>query len=632
MANKTIDLARSVSSGSYIVGKIVCDATADYDQNNSDVTCRIYVCKGNDDTLLTIPTSGTWSYSMTINGKTFTGTVSKDVLRDWALLATVSVSDIAHNDDGTKSIAVSGYVTPPNSTSFSGHKTSGGGMFTLDTVPRASDIDSVTSESGYHNGKLTYKYTPKSSSFYNRLDISLNLGGKHIAVKSIDLGQKSATQQTATVTLSEDEQAIIYNAIPNTTEGILRFTFYTYSDSGYRTQVGNAPTKEIALYVPQNSNTLPNPGAVLSSVHSLNSAFDGLYIQGKSKVKATFAGKGKYGATIKSYGMIVEGKVYDSSDSYTSGYLTQYGVITVKCYATDSRGFTNIVPTEIVVVPYIAPKISVSECDRCDAGGKLSDTGTYLKIKAKRTYSKVIDSSGVQHNTCRIQYRYMVEGGTYSSWATILPAESENDDVEIILLDGTLSASNTFIVQIGVIDTMGEYSNTAYVVLSEAVFMHKRAGGKGMGLGKYCDEDDLLDVAWNARIRGELRLLSKGDPVVDFVTERGTKNGWDYIKRSSGLVEAWYCESLGDIALTTEMASGVYSNTVCNYTTVPLPSGLFKGRIYHASANVESNGYTLCQVSGHSLTDETVMYRIWSPYSTIANSLTIMLYCVGRCE
>ena len=79
MANKTINLNRSASSGSYIIGKIVCDATADYSLNNSDVACRIYVHKDNDSTLLTIPTSGTWAYSMTINGKVFSGTVSKDL-------------------------------------------------------------------------------------------------------------------------------------------------------------------------------------------------------------------------------------------------------------------------------------------------------------------------------------------------------------------------------------------------------------------------------------------------------------------------------------------------------------------------------------------------------------------------
>ena len=140
MANKTIELNRSAASGSYIIGRIVCDATVDNNLNNSDATCRLYVRKANDGTQLTIPTSGTWSYGMNINGKAFSGTVSKNVLLDWVLLATVSASDIAHNDDGTKTIAISGWVTAPTGTTLAGHTTSGSNTFALDVIPRASAI------------------------------------------------------------------------------------------------------------------------------------------------------------------------------------------------------------------------------------------------------------------------------------------------------------------------------------------------------------------------------------------------------------------------------------------------------------------------------------------------------------
>ena len=310
MATKTITLSKSASSGNYIQAKIVCYSSANYDTNKSDVTCKLYVRKDNDSMTLTIPTSGTWNYSMSINGKSFSGSVSKDVLLDWVLVATESVSGIAHNSDGTKSITISGSVTAPTGTTLAGHKSSGSGTAEMDTVPRASSIDSVSCASSYFDGKLTYKYTPQSASFYNRCNISLNLNGEYIAVKSINLGKKTAVQQTATVTLSEDEQAIIYNNLPNTSKGTLRFTFRTYSDSGYSTQVGDASAKEITLYIPKISSTLPDPDATLVSVHSLSSSFDGLYVQGKSKVKANFAGKGKYKATIKSYSMSVEGNTY----------------------------------------------------------------------------------------------------------------------------------------------------------------------------------------------------------------------------------------------------------------------------------------------------------------------------------
>ena len=89
MAGATINLSESSSSGSRIVGKIVWEATTDTAANASkNVTAKLYVRKYNPDLTLTIPTSGTWSYELTINGSKATGSISKDVLLDWVLIAT----------------------------------------------------------------------------------------------------------------------------------------------------------------------------------------------------------------------------------------------------------------------------------------------------------------------------------------------------------------------------------------------------------------------------------------------------------------------------------------------------------------------------------------------------------------
>lgn len=514
MASGTITLNKSASSGSYIQSKIVWYATADEDKNESDTTCKIYVRKDNDDTLLTIATTGTWKYSMTINGKEFSGSISKDVLLDWVLLATVSVSDIDHDDDGGKSITIKGSVTAPTGTTLAGHVSSGSGTATFDTIPRASTIDSLSCATKYFDGKLTYMYTPQSASFYNRCNISLNLDGEHIAVKSVLLGKKSAAQQTATVTLSEDEQAIIYNKLPNADKGTLRFTFRTYSDSDYSTQVGDAQYREISLYVPKISSTLPNPGATLAAVHSLGSAFAGLYIQGKSKVKATFDGEGKYGAAIKSYSMKVEGEVYNSSDDYTSEYLTGYGKVDVEVTATDSRGYSNTQTKTIYVLAYAKPKILAATdedsiiCTRCDVDGDVVDSGTYLKIKARRSYSKCVDEDGEQRNFCLIRYRYKTEDGSYSSWKTLLAKDSLSSNTvdSDALLSGALDVKTTYIVQVGVLDDLGGYQNAAFTIGTEEVYMHRTR--YGLGIGMYVQDDYMVDIAedWNVRIRGGLEV------------------------------------------------------------------------------------------------------------------------------
>ncbi len=508
MASKTIDLNRSAASGSYIIGKIVCDATADYGLNNSDVTCRIYVRKANDSTLLTIPTSGTWSYSMTINGKSFSGTVSKDVLLDWVLLATVSVSDIAHNDDGTKSIAVSGWVTGPNGTNFAGHKTSGSGTFTLDTVPRASTITSAGNVT--LGNACSVKWTPASASF--RYKVKFSMGSWSYTTGAIHPNRKTAYTYAGYAIPLEAA-----NQIPNSKTGTMTVMLYTYSDAAATKQVGSADSETFTVTIPDNSTTKPAVGMTLSPVSSLPSAFSGLYIQGKSKVKATLSATGQYGATIKSYSMKVDGISHGPGDSYTSDYLSTYGSKTVYGYAVDSRGFTGSVSKSITVIAYSKPKISVSVCGRCDESGNLSASGTYLKIKATRSYSTVT-SGGAQKNFCQIRYRYKAaSAASYSAWTTILARDTlSTNQVETgALLGGVLAIGTSYMVQVQAIDDIGDYAETTISVPTDKVFMHRTKNA--MGLGKYCEGENLLDVAWDAHFHGDVLIGETGMTLKEYI-------------------------------------------------------------------------------------------------------------------
>ena len=143
MASGTFNLARSSSSGSYIEAKVEWSSAANNSTNKSNATGKLYVRKDNDSLILTIPTGGTWNYSFTINGQTKSGGLSTSVLTDWVLLATFTVNDIAHGDDGKKNITISASVTAPSGTSFAGHTTSGSKSVPLDTIPRASAITSA---------------------------------------------------------------------------------------------------------------------------------------------------------------------------------------------------------------------------------------------------------------------------------------------------------------------------------------------------------------------------------------------------------------------------------------------------------------------------------------------------------
>ena len=415
---------------------------------------------------------------------------------------------VNHKSDGSGSVAVRTWMD----TRISAGVVTQTKSLNLTTIPRASSLDALSCSTAYFNGTLTYKYTPKSASFYNRCVIALNLNGAFTSVKTVNLGQKAASQQTATLTLSESELSTIYNKLTSTKKGTLRFTFSTYSDSGYSTQIGDAVNKEITLTIPNIDATQPTATMTLTPVSSLSSPFNTLYIKGKSKVTVALTnGAGKYGATITSYKVSVGGASGDAP--YTSGYFTKAENVTITGTVTDSRGYSRKYTQKITVLDYSPPQIlpisteSEVVAARCDSSGNIADTGKYLKIKAKRSYTKV-NVSGANKNLCYIAYRYKVEGGSYSKWTIILATGATSDEIVTGALLGTLDVMSTYLVQVQVVDTIGEMALTTISLPTERVYMHKAGSMNSLGIGKYAEEENTVDIAEdiNVKVRGSLTV------------------------------------------------------------------------------------------------------------------------------
>lgn len=428
---------------------------------------------------------------------------------------------VPHNDDGSGTVKVRTWMD----TGISAGVVELEKQINLTAIPRATTLDSLSCSTAYISGKLTYKYTPKSPDFYNRCNISLNLNGEHIMVRTQDFGKSSTSQKTVTVVFDGSELETIYTNLPNTQKGTIRFTFHTYSDSDYSNQIGDATYKEIELSVPNDHITRPAVTMTLAPVGSLPVAFNGLYVQGKTKVKATLSAKGKCGADIKSYSMTVDGTTYDSDDNYTSGYLSKYGEITVTGYAKDSREHTGSAEEKITVIAYSKPKILDVDVSRCDEDGNLADDGTYLKIKAKRNYSPV-KSDGVQKNFCKIQFRYKgASASSYSSWHTILAGDSMTSDaVETeALLNGLVAVDTTFHVQVQAIDDIGDHAETVITVPTDKVHTHRAKNG--IGFGKYCEGDNLLDIAWDAHFHGDILIGDTGMTLKEYIKDVISEGG-----------------------------------------------------------------------------------------------------------
>lgn len=488
----------------YIEMKVVWSSTPQTASNQSVVTARLYYKRNNSG----YTTSGTGSFSITINGiKKSTTKFLVITETDW-VEAMVAELTVGHGADGTKKIGISASGSISGTTLST---SSASGTVTLDTIPRASDIYSA---SNCNLGSMcVVRWTPNSSKF--RYKLKFSLGDWSYTTGIINPSTTSLYSYSYTPPLDVAYQ------LPNSQTGTMTVTLFSYSDASATVQLGNTSSKTFTVTVPNNENTQPRVLVIEFSPSSdLDAPYNGMYLQGHSKVKgsnASFAAV--YGATVVASNITVNGKSY--AYPYESDILSQSGKVSVKVTVKDSRGYYGTYYKDIDVIPYEKPYVRAKSdeasiiCARCDASANFTDSGTYLKIKAKVVFSKVI-SNGVQNNYGFIKYRYRKEGGTYSAWQTILDCKANNSDEVITapLLNGALDIKSNYQVQIIASDDLYESAPITFAIPSDAVYMDRPAGGKSMGLGGYSTGDGRLDVYWKTMARGGLSLFdAKGDEI-----------------------------------------------------------------------------------------------------------------------
>ena len=475
MASGTIN---GSTGNEYIDSKIEWSSVTSLANNTSTVTAKLYYRRNNTGYI----TTGTGSFSIEIGGTKVSKTATMNIGTDWVLAMTAEVT-VKHNDDGSK------YVTIRAAGSISGttlSSTTCVASVTLDTIPRASAITSIggSTSLGY---ACTIKWTPKASTIRFKLEFSL--GSWKDTTDYISPKTTSAYIHSYQLPYEVAERAPLTGLT-----GTMKVTLYSYYTTS-TTAIGSDSTT-FTVTVPNNSSTQPSVSMGLSPVsNGLVVPFSLVYLQGKTKVGATFSGEGKYGADIDYYTLTVEGR-NDNTDPYLSGYLSRSGKITVTGRATDSRGLYREVTEDINVIAYSKPTLVPADgennivCARCDQNGNLTTSGTYLKIKAGRSYSKVIED-GIQHNYCTIRYRYRSEASeTFSEWETLLAEDASSDTIDLAPIPNVVTyASSSYVVQLGVIDRVGESDALQFVISTDFVTINvpKAHKGRRIGLFRYAE-------------------------------------------------------------------------------------------------------------------------------------------------
>ena len=384
-------------------------------------------------------------------------------------------------------------------------------------------------------GKSVTINTPAVNSAY-RHTLRYAFGG---ASGTIATGIASSTSWTPPVSLA--------NQTPSATAGSGTIYCDTYSGS---TLLG---TKSVSI-------TLTVPGSVVPSAGTLSAALaedtsgTGLYVKGMGKAKLTLSGaSGAYGSSITSY-TITGGGWTATNGALTTGTLASAGNITFTATVTDSRGRKASTTRTISVIDYTKPGVAVCDVYRCDADGNRKKAGTYFAVEINASYSAITG------NILNITARYKKQ--SESSYGT---ATNVTNNGKTVISGGNIGASTTYDVLVTVADKYNSLSIPRTLSTKSVLQSFKRSAGAA--IGKVAELSNWLDVAWDTRIRGNLKVDGTISTIIP-ITSGGTgaTNRGDALYNF--IVGGVYSGNLNDLAII-----GTYWINLSNCQNGPSGSG-----------------------------------------------------------
>lgn len=379
---------------------------------------------------------------------------------------------VDHNSNGTGSATIywkldvnspwGGFVYP-----------SGYFNITLPTIPRQATITSISDFTDVDNPAFTFS---NPGGFIMDVWLEPNPVGDHLCVRENIPNTGSYTWELS----DEDRDALRNSCVGN--QCPIRVGLYT--------TIGNTvyhDYRDKTFTMTENTATKPSVSMVVSLNNgSLPSKFNGLYIQGKSRLNVNISATPKYGAKITSYSAKVDGKTY-SLNQFTTDVITASG--NVLGYAKDSRGFTGEATRKIDVIPYSKPLVvpigndNAISCYRSDGNGMRVGNSTSVWIKAKMTYYSVEGN-----NSCALQWRRKLITEAWDDQIHLWDDLNTSADEYNALLSGEVfDKKKSYTVQIRAIDDIGEYDLKTFEIPTEDVALHLGAGGKNVAVGTYCN-------------------------------------------------------------------------------------------------------------------------------------------------
>ena len=364
----------------------------------------------------------------------------------------------------------------------------------------ASTIATISS-SVATQGNLALTVTRMSSAYYHKA--TFKIGSTTMATSSA-----FATSLSYTIPRSW------FTSYPNDTSKTISVSVQTYTTSACTTTVGSPATSSFTMTADSGMKPTVSSGWATLAYYNTGTAASGIagYVKGYSKAQVTFNSSkisltNTPGATISSYAVTCLGST-DSSSPYYTPTLTATSV-TVTCKVTDSRGRSASQNFTVSVMDYAKPSLSGVAVFRCNAGGTADEDGTYISVKATRSFSSLNSL-----NSCTLKAQIAPSGGSYGAATTLTSGTASK------LGSGALSADTSYTVKIVAQDSLSNSATYYYTVPTRKWSMKFRSNGSGVAFGKAAETDNTFEVSsdWAVKFGQPLPITSGGTGATDATT------------------------------------------------------------------------------------------------------------------
>lgn len=450
--------------------------------NTSTITCGMYVVtpSGWD---IGAWTDYTGSY-VGASDKTFDGSIPNFSGTMW--LVENKQFTVNHKSNGTGTATIhwkwgvrsswGGYYEP-----------SGSFTITLPTIPRASSIKSALNVT--LGNKCNITWTPASSSFRYKLKFVLG---------SWDY-ETEAIHPNSTSEYIYDDYIIpldAANELPNDVTGSMVVYLYTYSDSECSVQIGSTSNKKFTVTVP--NDVIPTLNTITATIINDNPVIEdwGVAVVGYTKIKLESTASGSYGSTISSFELSGDYNTIQNGTSleYIGGVIGSPGEKMFTVVAKDSRGRSSSpkVTTPITFCDYYAPQISYFKVSRIQQDAS--------QVQAKVDWS----FSSIEGNNSTKGYLYYKKSSE-TQW--IYYGEIDKK-VNSLLFETSFDENTSYNFKIVVKDSLSDPAQEEGFISTIKVTMDFRAGGKGIGIGKIAESDN-LEIAFDTIFMGNVYIQSE---------------------------------------------------------------------------------------------------------------------------